>query len=244
MTMAEDVFATRPIFYSGTINDPADPLARGACGPRRCYDALDFIDVVIASDGTPWSALTDNCISVCAGPGGLIQPTGIIGRLVGRAQAPLAGSHRFFHQRPDVKGLGDHHDGAMTAAHFQGRERGPVAAAVRVAAMSEVVRTRIEPAPSGSIHVATHGAVQLALRPPPRRRVCLEDRRHRRRWRHRRELSSRVGRYAVARPRVGRRPRGGRTTRPLSPEREGRPLRRRRRQAPRLACGLPVLLHR
>jgi hypothetical protein len=83
MTMSKDVFASSPVFYSGPINNPEDPLARGACGPRRCYDALDFIDVVVGFDGTPWASLTDNCISVCAGPAGLINPTGIVGRLTG-----------------------------------------------------------------------------------------------------------------------------------------------------------------
>ena len=83
MTMSADVFADSPVFYSGTINDPKDPLARGACGPRRCYDALDFIDVVVGFDGTPWASLTDNCISVCAGTPSLLHPTGIVGRLVG-----------------------------------------------------------------------------------------------------------------------------------------------------------------
>ncbi len=83
ITMSTDVFDRNPVFYSGPINNPKDPLARGACGPRRCYDALDFIDVVVGSDGTPWAALTDNCVSVCAGPTGLVRPTGIVGRMVG-----------------------------------------------------------------------------------------------------------------------------------------------------------------
>ena len=83
ITMSADVFDRNPVFYSGPINNPKDPLARGACGPRRCYDALDFIDVVVGFDGTPWASLTDNCVSVCAGPTGLVQPTGIVGRLVG-----------------------------------------------------------------------------------------------------------------------------------------------------------------
>ncbi|HJR44147.1 MAG TPA: sialidase family protein [Actinomycetota bacterium] len=85
MTMSANVFDEKPVFYSGTINDPKDPMARGACGPRRCYDALDFIDVVVGFDGTPWTSLTDNCISVCAGPAAaaLVHPTGVVGRFVG-----------------------------------------------------------------------------------------------------------------------------------------------------------------
>ena len=83
ITMTDDALAKSPVLYSGTINDPKDPLATGACGPRRCYDALDFIDVVVGFDGTPWASLTDNCVAVCAGAGGLINPTGIVGRMVG-----------------------------------------------------------------------------------------------------------------------------------------------------------------
>lgn len=83
ITMSTNVFARNPVFYSGAINDSKNPLARGACGPRRCYDALDFIDVVVGFDGTPWASLTDNCVAVCAGPTGLVQPSGIVGRLVG-----------------------------------------------------------------------------------------------------------------------------------------------------------------
>ncbi len=83
ITISTNLFDEDPVFYSGTINDPEDPLARGACGPRRCYDALDFIDVVVGFDGSPWASLTDNCIGVCAGPGGLINPTGIVGGMVG-----------------------------------------------------------------------------------------------------------------------------------------------------------------
>lgn len=81
--MSDDVFAKDPLFYSGRINNPADPLARAACGPRRCYDALDFIDVVIGFDGTPWSSLTDNCVAVCSGAAAVLSPTGIVGRMVG-----------------------------------------------------------------------------------------------------------------------------------------------------------------
>jgi hypothetical protein len=83
MTMSENVLDNDPVFYSGTINDPKDPLATAACGPRRCYDALDFIDVVIAPDGTPWTSMTDNCVGPCVGPGGALNPTGIAGRMVG-----------------------------------------------------------------------------------------------------------------------------------------------------------------
>ena len=82
LTMSADVFAKDPVFYSGTINNTADALAMRECGPRRCYDALDFIDVVVGPDGTPWTSMTDNCVLVCGGATAL-HPNGIVGRFVG-----------------------------------------------------------------------------------------------------------------------------------------------------------------
>ncbi|MFP5352225.1 MAG: sialidase family protein [Actinomycetota bacterium] len=82
LTMSADVFAKDPVFYSGTINNTEDALAMRECGPRRCYEALDFIDVVVAPDGTPWTSMTDNCVMVCGGTTAL-HPNGIVGRFVG-----------------------------------------------------------------------------------------------------------------------------------------------------------------
>ena len=85
MTMTTNALAKRPLFYSAPINGPAQPLMKGACGPRRCYDALDFIDVVVGSDGTPWSAFVANCFKdVCPAPNPPAgETTGLVGRLVG-----------------------------------------------------------------------------------------------------------------------------------------------------------------
>ena len=85
MTMTTKALGRRPLLYSASINSPADPLMKGACGPRRCYDALDFIDVVVGSDGTPWSAFVANCFkALCPAPtpppG---ETTGLVGRLLG-----------------------------------------------------------------------------------------------------------------------------------------------------------------
>ena len=85
MTMTTDALSDRPLFFSASINTPSDPLMKGACGPRRCYDALDFIDVVIGSDGTPWSAFVANCFkALCPAPTPPEGETsGIVGRLTG-----------------------------------------------------------------------------------------------------------------------------------------------------------------
>ena len=81
ITMSADIFAKNPVFYSANVNDPKYPMAKGACGPRRCYEALDFIDVVIGRDGTPWAALADSCVMVCEGL--TTGNSGVVGRLVG-----------------------------------------------------------------------------------------------------------------------------------------------------------------
>ena len=50
-----------PTLYATTINDPADPIWRGECGTTRCGNIGDFVDVVIAPDGTPLAAHVDSC---------------------------------------------------------------------------------------------------------------------------------------------------------------------------------------
>ncbi len=81
LTMSADVFARDPVFYSASMNDPSDPVALRECGPRRCYDALDFIDVVVGPDGTPWTSFVDNCTLACSPTA--TETNGVIGRLVG-----------------------------------------------------------------------------------------------------------------------------------------------------------------
>ena len=85
MTMTTKALSQRPLLYSASINGPANPLMKGACGPRRCYDALDFIDVVVGSDGTPWSAFVANCFTaLCPAPTPPAgETTGLVGRLLG-----------------------------------------------------------------------------------------------------------------------------------------------------------------
>lgn len=54
-----------PILQSVTVNDPADPLARGLCGRTRCHGMNDFIDMVIDAQGRPWVAFVDVCNADC-----------------------------------------------------------------------------------------------------------------------------------------------------------------------------------
>ena len=68
MTISANALDKNPTFYTGIVNDPADPLVRGTCGPGRCKQVFDFIDVEIGPDGTPYGAYVDSCIP-SPGPG-------------------------------------------------------------------------------------------------------------------------------------------------------------------------------
>jgi hypothetical protein len=62
-----------PVFHSSTIQQPADPIHRGAC-LDRCAGMYDFIDVVLAPRSNElWAAAVDTCTSAkciaAAGPG-------------------------------------------------------------------------------------------------------------------------------------------------------------------------------
>jgi hypothetical protein len=82
ITMTTNALDREPVFFTSSVNDPADPLVAGSCGAIRCNGAGDFFDIVIGSDGTPWAAFVD----VCAGPFGcewIRTGVGVVGRLVG-----------------------------------------------------------------------------------------------------------------------------------------------------------------
>ncbi|MEA3202670.1 MAG: hypothetical protein QOI63_336, partial [Thermoplasmata archaeon] len=55
-----------------TANDPADPLARGACGRILCAPDSgplgmgDFIGLVLDGQGRPWASFVDACTQACA----------------------------------------------------------------------------------------------------------------------------------------------------------------------------------
>jgi photosystem II stability/assembly factor-like uncharacterized protein len=84
VAMSVNLFDRRPLFYTGMINHPSDPLKRQRCGPGRCGRVFDFIDVEIAPDGTPYGAFTDACIDLCATQGlSDMGDAGLVGRLVG-----------------------------------------------------------------------------------------------------------------------------------------------------------------
>ena len=90
-----DALAADPVFLAASMNDPAtNALWIGDdCGDLRCGNIGDFLDVVIGSDGTAWTALVDSCPNgdQCT-PFGVTDPRGeaMAGQLVGGP--PLAGT--------------------------------------------------------------------------------------------------------------------------------------------------------
>ncbi|MGH2808896.1 MAG: sialidase family protein, partial [Actinomycetota bacterium] len=73
-----NALSSRPLFFSAAVNGKDDPLVEGSCGPRRCDWLLDFMDVAIGPDGTPWASFVDTV--------GGEEPNyheGVLGRLVG-----------------------------------------------------------------------------------------------------------------------------------------------------------------
>jgi hypothetical protein len=80
-----DILGKKPLFFSASVNDPKHPLKVDACGPGRCGRVLDFIDVEIAPDGTPWAAYVDACLAVCETTKveTLDDNAGMVGTLVG-----------------------------------------------------------------------------------------------------------------------------------------------------------------
>jgi hypothetical protein len=87
LTITPDARQTDPIFYSAAVNDPADPLVRGICGPVQCQLQGEFIGVSVAPDGTAWTSATDTC---AAGATDCTADEAVVGQLVGGP--PLRGS--------------------------------------------------------------------------------------------------------------------------------------------------------
>ncbi|MGH2747345.1 MAG: sialidase family protein, partial [Actinomycetota bacterium] len=85
VTISADALKKNPLFYTGSINHPKDPLKRQECGPGRCGTTVyDFIDVTIGPDGTAWTAMVDACTLTCATTTKAdIGNMGIVGEMVG-----------------------------------------------------------------------------------------------------------------------------------------------------------------
>lgn len=69
VTVTTSALKPSTVFESVRINESDDPLKTGRCGPGRCGDILDFLDVVIAADGSAWASFVDVCDARCARTG-------------------------------------------------------------------------------------------------------------------------------------------------------------------------------
>jgi len=85
MTVSWDALDANATFWSANVNPAQDPLVRGRCGPLRCQEEYDYLDVRIGPDGTPWASLVDGCTKECSGnPTGTDNDDrGVVGRLWG-----------------------------------------------------------------------------------------------------------------------------------------------------------------
>jgi hypothetical protein len=85
LTAITGLLTTSPASYTVTVNDPAHPLKVNGCGPGRCGRVLDFIDVEVAPDGTPWGAYVDACLATCEATRveSIHDNDGVVGTMVG-----------------------------------------------------------------------------------------------------------------------------------------------------------------
>lgn len=65
LAISDNALAKDPVFFTGLVSDPKDPLVRARCGPGRCHWPYDFIDVEIGPDGIAYGAFVDGCMEFC-----------------------------------------------------------------------------------------------------------------------------------------------------------------------------------
>ena len=75
ITSTRDALAKRPIYWSATVNDPAEPLVNGS-DSQTFGDRILYLTNVIGSDGSVWAGF--HCAKTAACPG---QRLGVMGRL-------------------------------------------------------------------------------------------------------------------------------------------------------------------
>lgn len=84
ITTTVDALGKNPTFYSTAVNPISDPIYQGRCDfSNRCSPILDFIDIEISPDGTPYGAFVDACLLACRSTGAIDGSAGIVGRAVG-----------------------------------------------------------------------------------------------------------------------------------------------------------------
>jgi hypothetical protein len=88
LAQSTNALDANPLLFTGTINDPEDPLIVRGCGPGRCGSVWDFIDVEIGPDGIPYGVYVDGCMTKeCKTRGSGPYPghvhEGLVGMLIG-----------------------------------------------------------------------------------------------------------------------------------------------------------------
>jgi hypothetical protein len=83
VTITDTALDKDPVFFTGLVNKPSDPLVLQTCGPGRCKSVFDFIDVVIASDGIAYGAFVDDCMDDCKDGMPGEEYEGLVTKLVG-----------------------------------------------------------------------------------------------------------------------------------------------------------------
>lgn len=84
ITSTVDALGKNPTFYSTAVNPISDPIYQGRCDfSNRCSPILDFIDVEISPDGTPYGAFVDACLIACKASGSVDGSAGVVGRAIG-----------------------------------------------------------------------------------------------------------------------------------------------------------------
>jgi hypothetical protein len=64
VVVSTDALSANPTFLSNVGGPPGDPVHRGNCGPGRCGNMFDFLEVTVSPlDGSIWASATDTCTS-------------------------------------------------------------------------------------------------------------------------------------------------------------------------------------
>ncbi len=86
LTITENALEPDPLFTSAVLNDPAQPIVRGTCGPGRCKSVVDFLDVAIDAEGQPllaFVACPDGRCPTTSLRGAWASADGMVGMLEG-----------------------------------------------------------------------------------------------------------------------------------------------------------------
>ncbi len=75
LTISDNALSQSPLFYTGLVNTRAEPLVRQKCGPGRCHNVMDFIDVRIGPDGIAYGAFVDTCMPAPEGEASCTEAT-------------------------------------------------------------------------------------------------------------------------------------------------------------------------